>query len=237
MYYLVVIFGLIYGYLSGSVSYARLFARIGKNVDITKVGNGNPGTSNVSREIGTGWGLLTLLCDALKGSVVMAAFKLLFFSADPVYAVALPFEGAGFPALVLIGIAAILGHAFPVYYKFHGGGSIGVLFGCWLYLILPQFLICTALSYFIVKLFFPKQKYPMGRMTPVVFCVLTPIYLLAETLIASARTPLFPDSLLFDHWAWGQHSVMLIVSIVIFTLTVIPINLRLLTTEVLKKKA
>ncbi|MDZ7797953.1 MAG: glycerol-3-phosphate acyltransferase [Candidatus Marinimicrobia bacterium] len=47
--------GIAAGYLSGSISFARVFAKLGKGVDITAVGNGNPGTANVMREVGKGW--------------------------------------------------------------------------------------------------------------------------------------------------------------------------------------
>jgi glycerol-3-phosphate acyltransferase PlsY len=235
MFYLVLVSGLILGYLSGSVSYARLFARLGKGVDITQVGNGNPGTSNVSREVGVFWGVLTLIFDALKGSMIMLLYKWLFFSSEAVVSVHIPFDGAEFLAILLIGIAAIYGHGFPVFYKFKGGGSIGVLFGCWMFLILPQFLINIVIAYVIVKIFFRKQKYPMGRMTPFVFLFTTPLYMLLESLIAKAWHPMFPGSVLFDHIGWGDHFVlfnghgwMLVAGLLVFGLAVIPPNLRLL---------
>ena len=238
MFYLVLVSGLILGYLSGSISYARIFARIGKGVDITEVGNGNPGTSNVAREIGVVWGVLTLIFDALKGSMIMLLYKWLFFSADPVWNVAVPFDGAEFLAILLIGIAAIYGHGFPLFYKFKGGGSIGVLFGCWLFLILPQFLINIVIAYIIVKIFFRKQKYPMGRMTPFVFLFTTPVYLLVESLVSNNWNPLFANSVIFDHWGWGNHfqlfngnGWMLIAGILVFGIAVIPPNLRLLKSK------
>ena len=238
MFTLVLVSGLILGYLSGSVSYARLFARIGKGVDITEVGNGNPGTSNVSREVGVVWGVLTLIFDALKGSMIMLLYKWLFFSADPVWHVSIPFHGAEFLAILLIGIAAIYGHAFPVFHQFKGGGSIGVLFGCWMFLIFPQFLINIAIAYLIVKIFFRKQKYPMGRMTPFVFLFTTPVYMLVESLVSKEWNPLFSNSVIFDHLGWGDHFVlfngngwMLIAGLLVFGLAVIPPNMRLLKSK------
>lgn len=238
MFYLVLVSGLILGYLSGSVSYARIFAKLGKGVDITQVGNGNPGTSNVSREVGVFWGVLTLIFDALKGSMVMLVYKWLFLSANPVFAMQIPFNGAEFLTLLLIGIAAIYGHGFPIYYKFKGGGSIGVLFGCWMFLIFPQFLINIVIAYVIVKIFFSKQKYPMGRMTPFVFLFTTPIYMLVESLVSKEWRPLFAGSVLFDHLGWGDHFVlfngngwMLIAGILVFGIAVIPPNIRLLKSK------
>ena len=235
MYYLVLVSGLILGYLSGSVSYARLFSKLGKGVDITQIGNGNPGTSNVMREVGKFWGSLTLLGDALKGSLIMILYKWLFFSSAPVIAVEIPFDGAEFLAVLLIGIAAIYGHGFPIFYKFQGGGSIGTLFGCWLFLIFPQFLINIVVAYIIVKIFFSKQKYPMGRMTPFVFLFTTPVYLLVESMLSSAWHPLLPGSILFDHLGWGNHFLlyngngwMVVAGILLYGIAVVPTNLRLL---------
>jgi glycerol-3-phosphate acyltransferase PlsY len=238
MFYLVVVSGLILAYLSGSVSYARVFSRLGKNVDITSIGNGNPGTSNVMREVGKFWGTLTLLGDALKGSVIMILYKYLFFSTDPIISLNLPFEAAGFIAILLIGIAAIYGHGFPIFYKFKGGGSIGVLFGCWLFLVFPQFLINIVIAYVIVKLFFSKQKYPMGRMTPFVFLFTTPLYMLVESLLSKEWHPVFPNSILFDHIGWGNHFVLfngqgwvLIAGLLLYGISVIPTNFKMLKTK------
>ncbi len=243
MYYLVLLLGLIIAYLSGSVSYARIFSKIGKDIDITTVGNGNPGTSNVMREVGKGWGTLTILGDSLKGATIMLLFKWLFFSTDPVFRFALPFEDAGYIATVLIGIAAIYGHGYPLYYHFKGGGSVGVLFGCWLFMYSPQFLICIVVSYIIVKLFLSNKIYPMGRMTPLVFIVLMPFYLLVESFIASNWQPVFTNSILFDHMGWGNHFLQLngngwlvIAGIFLFAISVIPTNLSLLKNEILAKE-
>src|SRR6056297_283198 len=105
MLYIITFLGLILGYLSGSISYARLFARIGKGIDITKTGNGNPGTSNVMREVGVFWGSLTLVFDCLKGMIVMVLVQALFFTKTAIWPVELPFGGAEVFAITLIAIA------------------------------------------------------------------------------------------------------------------------------------
>jgi acyl-phosphate glycerol 3-phosphate acyltransferase len=244
MFYLVLVSGLILGYLSGSVSYARIFARIGKDVDITAVGNGNPGTSNVMREVGKFWGTLTLLGDSLKGSLIMILYSWLFLSSNPVIAIIPPFAGAGFIGILLIGIAAIYGHGFPIFYGFKGGGSIGVLFGCWFYLIYPQFIINIVIAYIIVKLLFPKKKYPMGRQTPFVFLFTTPFTMLAESLFIKEWHPLHAGSSVFEHIGWGNHFVLfdgngwiIIAGILLYGIAVIPTNFRMLKTkEILAEK-
>ena len=238
MFYLVLVSGLILGYLSGSVSYARLFSRIGKGVDITTIGNGNPGTSNVMREVSKFWGTLTFIGDTLKGSLIMLLYKWIFFSSAPLVAIDQPFDGAGFLGILLIGIAAIYGHGFPIFYKFKGGGSIGVLFGCWFFLVFPEFIINIVIAYIIVKIFFSKQKYPMGRMTPFVFLFTTPFFMLAESLLIKDWHPFFPGSVLFDHIGWGNHFVLfngngwiLIAGLLLYGFAVIPTNFKMLKTK------
>lgn len=244
MFYLVLVSGLILGYLSGSVSYARIFSRIGKGVDITTIGNGNPGTSNVMREVSKFWGTLTFLGDTLKGSLIMILYSWLFLSSNPVIAITQPFAGAGFIGILLIGIAAIYGHGFPIFYGFKGGGSIGVLFGCWFYLIFPQFIINIVIAYVIVKIFLPKQKYPMGRMTPFVFLFTTPFTMLAESLFIKEWHPLHAGSSVFEHIGWGNHFVLfdgngwiVIAGLLLYGIAVIPTNFKMLKTkEILAEK-
>jgi len=243
MYYIAVLISILLGYLSGGVSYARIFTRIAIDKDITTIGNGNPGTSNVMRQVGKGWGMLTFLSDILKGSLAMLLVKALFFSSAPVFHIAPPFSGAGYLAVMLTGIAAVYGHAYPVYYNFKGGGSIAVLFGCWSFLIYPQFFLCAALAWFIVKLLLSRIPYPLARTTPIVFIIMTPIFLLLESLLSDTWRPLHPDSILFDHIGIGNHFLMfdgrgwlLFAGILIFALSVVITNLSLLKNEILVKK-
>ena len=69
-------------YLIGNVNFARIISKA-KNKDITKLGSGNPGTMNMSRQFGLKTGLLTLLLDILKGAipslVAVLCFKGMYF--------------------------------------------------------------------------------------------------------------------------------------------------------------
>lgn len=113
------LFYMLSGYLSGSVLYARLIARMLKKGDILeKSKDGNPGTANAFLYGGFLCGLLTLAGDLLKGFLPVY----LFVHAQPV----IPF---GFQ-LALVMAAPMLGHAFPLFYRFHGGKGIAVSFGC-----------------------------------------------------------------------------------------------------------
>lgn len=106
------------GYLLGALPFGYLVARW-NGVDIFSVGSGNPGATNVRREVGTGAGNIVFALDALKG-VAAAAFFLV-----------LP-EHPSFShqSLGLIGLAsAILGHSFPVFTRFRGGKGVAVTVG------------------------------------------------------------------------------------------------------------
>lgn len=111
----------ILSYLLGGVSVARFITKKENNGGINSQGSGNPGTMNMLRTHGIGLGLFTLLCDALKGALP-ALFGLLFFGdvCD---------EKMGYVALYTFGLCAVLGHIFPIYYKFKGGKGIATTFG------------------------------------------------------------------------------------------------------------
>ncbi|MDF7807352.1 glycerol-3-phosphate 1-O-acyltransferase PlsY [Pontiellaceae bacterium B12219] len=102
-------------YLFGAVPFGLLVAR-SRGVDIRKQGSGNIGATNVFRVIGKGWGIFTLVLDALKGFIPAFFFPMLGNLADPIYG-------------VLFGFAAIIGHTFPVYLKFKGGKGVATSAG------------------------------------------------------------------------------------------------------------
>jgi glycerol-3-phosphate acyltransferase PlsY len=99
-------------YLLGTFPSAVLVAR-SRDVDITAVGSGNPGASNVARTLGTRWGVFVFALDGLKGAIP-AALGLLFDSRPSAY--------------LLVG-AAMLGHMYPVMRRFHGGKGVATLGG------------------------------------------------------------------------------------------------------------
>ncbi len=117
-------FWLILGYLSGSIPFGLLLARLAGLGDVRRIGSGNIGATNVLRTGSKKLAALTLLLDALKGYLPVALAGWLI---GPNYGVA-PAQAAA-----LAGAGAFLGHVFPVWLKFRGGKGvatfIGVLFG------------------------------------------------------------------------------------------------------------
>ena len=101
------------GYSLGSIPIAYLSAKA-RGTDIFQVGTGNPGAANVFREVGKGVGSLVLLGDALKGALPVAV-SVLFSESYWV--------GWG------VGLAALLGHWFPLWLKFRGGAGLATSIG------------------------------------------------------------------------------------------------------------
>lgn len=104
----------IVAYLFGAIPFGLLVAK-SKGVDIRSQGSGNIGATNVLRVIGKGWGVFTLVLDALKGFIPAFYFPMLA-KLDPEWG-------------VLFGLAAIMGHSFPVYLKFKGGKGVATSAG------------------------------------------------------------------------------------------------------------
>ena len=104
---------LVLAYLLGSIPFGLLFSRMGGLGDIRETGSGNIGATNVLRSGNKLLAALTLLTDAAKGSVAI------FVALDIV----------GFPAAYWAGLAALLGHIFPVWLGFKGGKGVAVFIG------------------------------------------------------------------------------------------------------------
>ena len=108
--------GAIAGYLLGSVSFAVVVSRLMRLPDPRSYGSKNPGATNVLRTGNRIAAVLTLAGDALKGFVAVV-LALVYLPESAPY----------------VGVAAFLGHLFPVYHRFQGGKGVataaGVLFG------------------------------------------------------------------------------------------------------------
>ncbi|QDT66830.1 glycerol-3-phosphate 1-O-acyltransferase PlsY [Calycomorphotria hydatis] len=106
-------------YLVGSLTFGLWIARAVKGIDIREHGSGNIGATNVGRVLGAKWGIICLVLDALKGLLPTLLLPRLLIS-DPEMLQ---------HATVLCGLAAIVGHIFPVWLKFHGGKGVATAAG------------------------------------------------------------------------------------------------------------
>lgn len=116
-------------YLLGGVNMALAVSRA-RGVDIRQVGSGNPGASNVLRAVGKGPAVLVYLVDLAKG-FVPALVGLLVWS---------PYVGAA------AGLAAVLGHCYPVYHRFRGGKGVATAGGAVL-AVAPPVMVAMVIVY------------------------------------------------------------------------------------------
>ena len=115
----------LFGYLSGSVLYARVFLRMFKREDmLERSRDKNPGTANAFGCGGFWCGLMTLGFDILKG-----------FLPVYLYMWQMTVLRMRMPVNPVVLAAPVVGHAFPVFYRFEGGKGIAVTFGCLLGLL------------------------------------------------------------------------------------------------------
>ncbi|EJF77332.1 glycerol-3-phosphate acyltransferase [Bartonella sp. DB5-6] len=104
-------------YVIGSIPFGLLFTRLAKLSDVRTIGSGNIGATNVLRTGNKKVAALTLLCDILKGTVIILVIK--FLSA--------PTENSIIVSLA--GFFAFLGHLFPIWLKFKGGKGVATYLG------------------------------------------------------------------------------------------------------------
>ncbi len=112
-------------YFFANISWALLISKL-KKTDIRKLGSGNPGTLNMSRNLGLKFGLLTFFLDVSKGAIpTLISFFVLRGMGT--------FEGTSFLVsdfgIYLCGFCAVLGHIYPVALKFKGGKGIATTIG------------------------------------------------------------------------------------------------------------
>ena len=148
------ILALAIGYLLGSIPFGLVLTKFAGTQDLRSIGSGSIGATNVLRTGHKGLAAATLLCDMLKGTV----------------AVLIAGYFGGPDAAMLAGLAAFLGHLFPVWLNFKGGKGVATYIGV------------------LLGLFWPAA---------VVFCVLwlataaTSRYSSLSALVASFVTPIF----------------------------------------------
>ena len=122
------------GYLFGSIPFSFLIGKL-RGIDLRTVGSGNTGASNVWRACGFHWFVIALILDIVKGFIPTAlAYRVV--QVDPVTA-------------ILVGLAAMLGHVYPLFLNFRGGKAVATTGGVMLALH-PALLIASALIWSVI---------------------------------------------------------------------------------------
>jgi glycerol-3-phosphate acyltransferase PlsY len=124
------------GYLLGSIPFGYLLVRVQSGDDIRNMGSGNIGATNVARSAGWSVGAGTLLLDTEKGFVAVW--------------LAGHFSNGNIRIMTYAGLAAILGHLFPVWLKFSGGKGVATALGVFLAICWPAVAVAVAIFAIVV---------------------------------------------------------------------------------------
>jgi len=114
-------FLIILAYLLGSIPTSLIISRTQFNIDIRDYGSGNAGATNTFRVLGSKWGSIVMFLDVLKGILAVKLTLLLPFYSEN--------EFARTNFQIGLGLAAVLGHIFPIWADFRGGKGVATLFG------------------------------------------------------------------------------------------------------------
>lgn len=108
IYYIILI-----GYLIGNINPAYIIGRV-KNVRVKEIGSQNPGASNITMTLGWKLGATTALVDMLKAAIPVLIFKILNYT---------DLE------LLIVGTSVVIGHIYPILFKFKGGKGTASFIG------------------------------------------------------------------------------------------------------------
>jgi len=126
------------GYLLGSIPFGYLLVRLRSGRDVRAIGSGNIGATNVARAAGWSTGVATLILDLAKGAFAV------WLAGD--------FSDGNIRIMMFTGLAAILGHIFPVWLKFRGGKGVATALG--VFLMISWLAVAAAVAVFAIVVLF-----------------------------------------------------------------------------------
>ena len=158
-------------YFLGSVNFAVIFTMFFTKKDVRNFGSGNAGSTNALRVGGTPSGVLTFVFDFLKGTAAAYlgrfAFEYLYQSSDSrLYS---PVYGA-----YICGVACLIGHIFPLFFKFKGGK--GVAAGAGIFIVICPVATAVGLGIFII-VFLISKTVSLGSIIGATALVITALIL------------------------------------------------------------
>ena len=132
---------IVLAYVIGSIPTSVWVSKYFFDVDIRDYGSGNAGATNTFRVLGSKWGSFVMVADVLKGVIATSLYILLpFYMHD---------EWNRTNFMVGLGLAAVLGHIFPIFADFKGGKGVATLFGM-VIAIQPLVAICCVAVFLLV---------------------------------------------------------------------------------------
>ncbi|MCM3627437.1 glycerol-3-phosphate 1-O-acyltransferase PlsY [Paenibacillus glycanilyticus] len=177
------VIAVVLSYLLGSVSFSIVIARLVKGIDIREHGSGNAGATNTIRVLGKGPGLLCFVLDFGKG--IAAVFIGRWLGLD---------EGVDWTPAIC-GLAAIIGHNWPIYFNFKGGKGIATTIGALASLAFVPAIIAGVVTIIVIAI---TRYVSLGSL---IFAALTPV--LISIFYYSA--PVLTVSLILCVFAFVRH--------------------------------
>lgn len=193
-------------YFMGSISFSIIFTKLFSKADIRTMGSGNAGTTNVLRSVGKRAAICTFLCDFLKGIVSVLLGRLVFQMVGGVP----PFGEISQYGALIAGAACVMGHIFPIYFKFKGGK--GILTASAMILMLDWRQYIVVMGVFILILLFTRivslgsmlaaASFPIGNFFLTYF-IDYPAgrYSLTYVFVTTALTAVLAGYLIYKHKA------------------------------------
>lgn len=175
-------------YLIGSIPSALIVSRRIFGIDIRDYGSGNMGATNTFRVLGSRYGTIVMITDIVKGVIASSLYELLPFYAGN--------EVLRTNFIIGLGMAAVVGHIFPIFANFKGGKGVATLFG--MVLALQPVVALSCVGVFLLVLFLTR-------------------YVSLSSILAAMMLPVCVL------WIWNEHEVLyrgftlLVAFLVIFT--------------------
>ena len=178
-------FGLLLGYVLGSIPFAYIAGKLARGIDLRQHGSGNLGATNVYRTLGAKIATVVFVLDTLKGALPVLAVRQ--------YAVGPHLELWAIAA----GVAAIIGHAKPIFLLWKGGGK-GVATAGGVFLALAPIPALASMAAFVVVLLLTGYV----SVSSLTAAVVLPLVLAATS---GVRTPLFAVSVVIALFVFWTH--------------------------------
>ena len=160
-------------YLIGSIPTALIISKRFFEIDIREYGSGNMGATNTFRVLGKNYGIMVMLIDILKGAAAVGLYNFL-----PYY---LQNELQRTNLMIGLGLAAVLGHVFPIFANFKGGKGVATLFG--MILAIQPGIALSCVVVFLLVLFLTR-------------------YVSLSSILAATMLPVFVL------WIWNENEIL-----------------------------
>jgi len=149
-------------YFLGSIPTSIWVSKTVFGIDIRNFGSGNPGATNTFRVLGSKWGAFVMIADITKGVIATSLYILIPFYLEN--------ELARTNFMIVLGLASVLGHIFPIWADFKGGKGVATILGMALAIQPIVALICIVV--FLITLFITRFVSLSSMLASVVFMVL-----------------------------------------------------------------